>query len=42
MMVIKAAARIQVSKRRVRVLLSGAWPFLSRFFAVGQSLAPET
>jgi hypothetical protein len=42
MMVIKVAARIQVRKRRVRVLLSQAWPFLRRFLEVGQRLLPET
>lgn len=38
MMVIKVAARIQVQTRRVRVFLSGSWPFLPYFYKVGQAL----
>jgi hypothetical protein len=41
-MVIKAAARIQVTKRRVRVLLSNTWPFLRHFLDVGRMLLAET
>jgi hypothetical protein len=38
MMVIKVAARIQVQARRVRVFLSGSWPFLSYLRQIGESL----
>ena len=38
MMLIKVAARIQVQARRVRVFLSGSWPFLPYFCKVGQAL----
>ncbi len=38
MMVIKVAARIKVTARRVRVFLSGSWPFLSYFRDVGCNL----
>ena len=38
MMVIKVAARIKVTARRVRIFLSGSWPFLSYFRAVGQAI----
>jgi hypothetical protein len=42
MMLIKVASRIKVTARRVRVFLSGSWPFLAFFRDVGQALAPET
>ena len=35
---IKVAARIKVTSRRVRVFLSGSWPFLDHFRDVGQAL----
>ena len=35
---IKVAARIKVTARRVRVFLSGSWPFLDHFRQVGQVL----
>ena len=38
MRLIKVAARIEVTARRVRVFLSGSWPFLDHFRAVGQAL----
>ena len=38
MMLIKVAARIQVQARRVRVFLSGSWPFLPYFCKVGEAL----
>ena len=38
MRLIKVAARIQVTARCVRVLLSGSWPFLDHFRDVGQAL----
>jgi hypothetical protein len=38
MMLIKVAARITVRARRVRVFLSGSWPFLPYFREVGQAL----
>jgi hypothetical protein len=38
MRLIKVAARIQVTARRVRVLLSGSWPFLDHFRDLGQTL----
>jgi hypothetical protein len=38
MMLIKVAARIQVQVRRVRVFLSGSWPFLSYFRQIGEAL----
>jgi hypothetical protein len=38
MRLIKVAARIKVTARRVRVLLSGSWPFLDHFRDVGQAL----
>jgi len=38
MMVIKVAARIQVQARRVRVFLSGSWPFLPYFRQIGEAL----
>lgn len=38
MRLIKVAARITVTARRVRVFLSGSWPFLSHFREVGQAL----
>ena len=38
MRLIKIAARIKVTARRVRVFLSGAWPFLHHFRDVGQAL----
>jgi len=38
MMLIKVAARIQVQVRRVRVFLSGSWPFLPYFREIGEAL----
>jgi len=38
MMLIKVAARITVQARRVRIFLSGCWPFLPNFQKVGQAL----
>ena len=38
MRLIKVAARIKVTARRVRVFLSGSWPFLHHFRDVGQAL----
>jgi hypothetical protein len=38
LMLIKVAARVQVTARRVRVLLSGSWPFLPFFRDVGRAL----
>jgi len=38
MRLIKVAARIKVTARRVRVCLSGSWPFLDHFRDVGQAL----
>ena len=38
MRLIKVAARIKVTARRVRVFLSGSWPFLDHFRDVGQAL----
>jgi hypothetical protein len=38
MRLIKVAARIEVTARRVRVLLSSSWPFLNHFRDVGQAL----
>ena len=38
MRLIKVAARIKVTSRRVRVFLSGSWPFLDHFRDVGQAL----
>lgn len=38
MMLIKVAARIKVTARRVQVFLSGSWPFLPYFQKVGQAL----
>lgn len=38
MMLIKVAARIVVSARRVRVLLSGSWPFWSFYHTVSQAV----
>jgi len=38
MMLIKVAARIQVQVRRVRVFLSGSWPFLPYFRKIGEAL----
>lgn len=35
---IKVAARITVTARRVRVFLSSSWPFLDQFHAIGQTL----
>jgi len=39
---IKVAARIEVTARCVRVLLSGSWPFLDHYRAVGQALMKES
>jgi hypothetical protein len=38
LMLIKVASRIEVQARRVRVFLSGSWPFLPLFRDVGQAL----
>jgi hypothetical protein len=38
MRLIKVAARIEVTARRVHVFLSGSWPFLDHFRDVGQAL----
>jgi hypothetical protein len=38
MMLIKVAARITIQARRVRVFLSGSWPFLPHFQGVGEAL----
>ena len=38
MRLIKVACRIKVTARRVRVFLSGSWPFLDHFRDVGQAL----
>jgi hypothetical protein len=38
MRVIKVAARIKVTARRVQVFLSGSWPFLDHFRGIGQAL----
>lgn len=42
MRLIKVAARVRVTARCVRVLLSGSWPFLHHFRDVGQSLMKES
>jgi hypothetical protein len=42
MRLIKVAARVKVTARRVRVFLSGSWPFLDHFRAVGQALMKES
>ena len=42
LMLIKVAARIQVTARRVRVLLSGCWPFLPFFRDVGRTLVGDS
>ncbi|MCA9118940.1 MAG: transposase [Planctomycetaceae bacterium] len=39
---IKVAARIKVTARRVRVFLSGSWPYLHHFHAVIRTLLPDT
>jgi hypothetical protein len=39
MMLIKVASRIKTTTRRVRVFLSGSWPFLPFFRDVGRALA---
>lgn len=39
MMLIKVASRIKITTRRVRVFLSGSWPFLPFFRDVGRVLA---
>ena len=38
MRLIKVAARIQVTARRVRIFLSGSWPYLHHFRDIGQAL----
>ena len=38
MRLIKVAARIKVTARRVQVFLSGSWPFLDHFRDIGQAL----
>jgi hypothetical protein len=42
MRLIKVAARIKVTARRVRVFLSGSWPFLHHFRDVGRALLGDT
>lgn len=42
MRLIKVAARVQVTARRVHVLLSGSWPFLDHFRDVGQALMTDS
>jgi hypothetical protein len=42
MMLIKVASRIKITARRVRVFLSGSWPFLPFFHHVGRALAANT
>ena len=42
MRLIKVAARIQTTARRVRVFLSGSWPYLHHFRDVGQAIAGHT
>jgi hypothetical protein len=42
MMLIKVASRIKVTARRVRVFLSGSWPFLPFFRDVGRALASRS
>jgi hypothetical protein len=42
MMLIKVASRIEVTARRVRVFLSGSWPYLPFFRTVAQVLTPDT
>ena len=41
-MLIKVAARIKITARRVRVFLSGSWPFLHFFRDVARDLANDT
>ncbi len=41
LLLIKVAARIKVTARRVRVMLSGSWPFLSFFRDVGRALLTD-
>jgi len=38
MRLIKVAARIKVTARRVRIFLSGSWPFLDHFGEVGEAV----
>ena len=42
MRLIKVAARIKVTARRVRVYLSGSWPYLHHFRDVGQALLTDS
>ena len=42
LMLIKVAARVQVTARRVRVLLSGSWPYLPFFRDVGRALVGDS
>jgi len=42
MRLIKVAARVKVTARCVRVFLSGSWPFLDHFRAVGKALIEES
>lgn len=42
MMLIKVASRIKITARRVRVFLSGSWPFLPFFHDIGRALASDT
>jgi len=42
MRLIKVAARVKVTARRVRVFLSGSWPFLNHFRDVAQALLRPT
>lgn len=38
MRLIKVAARVQVQARRIRIFLSGSWPFLEHYRNVGQAV----
>jgi len=38
MMIIKVAARIRVSARRVHVQLSSTWPYLQTLLALGRKI----
>lgn len=42
MRLIKVAARITVTARRVRVFLSGSWPFLDHYRDIGQAVLEGT
>jgi hypothetical protein len=41
MMLIKVASRIKITARRIRIFLSGSWPFLPFFHDIGRALATE-